>query len=321
MGDGELFGRQHSYSVALARSLYGDVEAAALMAWLQRKTAGEGSVTVAGAAIYDETGISQVKRASRELLKRGWIALRSSRDGMHHFVVKPVPSVTLSVGPPVVVPHVPRAPSLPSAQAIIAERVDVTGIDADALLGVVLQFLGEQWHNGARTIMPTVARKRTWHEFLGAGGTPAAALKAILGMRHDDWQDRGEHCDLHHVLNNPERWLELYERKHVAGVVPRHPVVRAPPGMRLWRDGVYIDAAANPSTSDAQFLGAGYVYVVDDRAWVDPMDDPRGRVVAHRAKYGALNVTGAAAARIEAAATAAAAARDKKAREERNRDA
>jgi hypothetical protein len=195
-------------------------------------------------------------------------------------------------------------------------------IASPLLLQAVLFLLSKHWHSG-KTILPaTGPRRRTWEDYLAAGGSPVDAARAVVGMRYDDWKDRGEHCDLGNVLKSVERWVKLYERFYVSGATPNHPkhVAVAPPSTKVWR-GISVDAALVPNEADAWMLGEGFVYVTDDRAWVDPAEDPRGRIPAHRARYGDLNITAAARARIEAVKRETEAAQKRREHEERTRDA
>jgi hypothetical protein len=179
---------------------------------------------------------------------------------------------------------------------------DVPGARGVAVLAVVLRVLSETWHGQPRAVVPSKQRRNLWSDWVDAGGRPSDAMRAIHGMRHDDWDRRGDHADLRHLLGSVDRWVGLYHSHHVRGVEPRWPRRRAdatPAGLRPWR-GVYLPAERTPTEGDRFALDAGYVFVFDEREWVDPRDDPRGLVAKHRARYGDANVSEVARARIGA---------------------
>ena len=191
----------------------------------------------------------------------------------------------------------------PTEAGILAGDFDLVPMAtrrSTVVLMAILTAVGREWHGG-RTLVTVKARVRAWENFVDAGGLPSQALKAVFGLRHDPWDKRGEvGCTVNEICRDPERWVKLYEDRHVTGARPRWPRkgVAVPPGFRPWK-GILVPADRQMSHGDELALAAGYVFVFDGREWVDPLDDRRGLVPQHQAKFGDANVTELAFARMQ----------------------
>lgn len=171
-----------------------------------------------------------------------------------------------------------------------------------AVCAVICAAMDREWHGGQRKVVPGKRNQALLADHVRAGGKASDVLKAVHGMRHDDWQDRGRFAELRHVFGKLSEWVRLYDERHVKGDRPIWPRAqhRQPDGFRPW-NGIALPADREPTNGDQLALDAGYVFAFDARQWVDPADDPRGLVAAHRARYGDANVTPQARARIQAA--------------------
>lgn len=197
----------------------------------------------------------------------------------------------------------PIKPKKPTEAEIISGALDDTPAAGSlAVCAVICAVMDRDWHGGQRKVVPGKRNQALVLDHVSAGGRVSDVLKAVHGMRHDDWQDRGRFTELRHVFGKLGEWVRLYDERHVKGDRPIWPRAqhRQPEGFRPWR-GIHLPADREPTNGDQLALEAGYVFAFDARQWVDPADDPRGLVAAHRLRYGDANVTPQALARIQAA--------------------
>ena len=194
-----------------------------------------------------------------------------------------------------------KQPRPTEAEILSGVLDDTPAAAALAVCAVICAAMDREWHGGQRKVVPGKQSQALLVDHVRAGGRASDVLKAVHGMRHDDWSDRGRFAQLRHVFGKLPEWVRLYEERHLKGDRPVWPRAqhRVPAGFRPWR-GVLLPADREPTNGDQLALEAGYVFTFDGRQWVDPADDPLELVAAHRARYGDANVTPTARARIAA---------------------
>ena len=160
-------------------------------------------------------------------------------------------------------PHGVRAPARAISRAEVAggfydSRTPEENREDDRLLKFMVTQWAHVWGKNKARILISAPRRKTWRAAINEGVTPSMFLRAIWGMKHDEWPERKNRCDLPYVLRHMDRWLDLFERHGFSDVDTA--------GMRRVK-GVTVPVDYQWDQNDEHLLEMGNTFDPVSRRW------------------------------------------------------